>query len=123
MELDIGTEQSPLEVVYKWSRQKIDVTTIESLLWQLPRFDVSVKETLNKYWRQLGIALYINEGEEKETIVLVHLIELVSMVDIFKRLPHVKLDQANCPYPSEALEVLHGQEVEEDCVERRLHKT
>ena len=68
------------------------------------------------------MALDVDESEEKEAIVLIHLIKLVSMFDVFKRLSHVKFEQANAPQPPEFFEVLHWKEVEDYCIDCRVQK-
>ena len=117
VELDISVKKSILEVVNKRSSQKVDVSSIEKCLWHLPNREIAIYKTFKNDRCQLRVTLDVNESEEKEAIVLVHLIQLVSMFDVFKRLSHVKFKQGDAPKPSALFEVFHWQEVEDDRID------
>ena len=97
VELDISTKAFPLEIVNKRCGQKVDVSAIKECLWHLPNREITVYEALENDRCQLGMALNVNESEEKEAIVLVHLIKLVSVFYVINRLLHVKFEQGNAP--------------------------
>ena len=74
VELDISTKKSILEVVNKRCGAKVDICAIEKCLWHLPNREISVYKTFKNDRCQLRMTLDVNESEEKEAIVLVHLI-------------------------------------------------